>query len=215
MTKSELKFDQVILEKRSTDADQPATGKFALFNKSGSMFMRDGDSGSIQELGATPNNMGMTRLHTDPLQNTLQNDSVQWDIPLPSGFKILRFLFEVETNDTVGAANFYARFDDDATLNTYTHNLGTNTWDTGILAGYVYGFNANPRYSRIWLDVMNYDDSSRWTLTDFKTIQHQGNIEQYKGFGHRNIAESNTELNVFLNIYQLKAGSSYTLWGLK
>ena len=213
MAKSELTFDQLILEKRNTDPQAPASGKFALYNKNGAIYAKD-ENNSIASLSNTA--QSLVYLSSPNLANNIAG---QWDFNLLPGYKMMRFQLWLQTATAVNRI-LYFRLDDHAAANDYSlvgqnhggnYSLGTAEIRAGSVSTNAY---ARP-YTFVTLDVWDYADPSRNTVLIYNsTLLEPAARANYIGTGIRLLAESNNELNVTMNADNFGACSA-AIWGLK
>lgn len=168
MTKSQFRFDEIILEKRSDDPAQPASGKFSLYNKNGGAYIRDGDSGQIAMLSSTA--QSFVYIGTGSIEAGIN----LWNIALPSGYVELELLLNLQTN-TTATRNLDIRFDGVAAGASYRYqylwnNLGTagaitsTTANKVIVPSIVPRWNTEPVHDWTTLHIFGYEDGSKSTV---------------------------------------------------
>ncbi|MEO1644397.1 MAG: hypothetical protein AAFR67_04375 [Chloroflexota bacterium] len=207
MAKTELTFDQLILEKRTTDPATPASGKFALYNKNGGVYAKD-DSGSVAGMSNTAN--ALVYLSSP----SIVANTGQWDISLPTGYKMLRMRMTLQSMATA-IQGIYLRFDDDATAGDYRSVGYDANVTTAIALGYVPPSNNTIPMNFLDIDIWDYEDANVQTQVSFHAANNSPSWNiNWRGSGLKTAAETNSTLNILLASANLGV-SSAVIWGLK
>lgn len=219
MTKSEFKFDEIILEKRGSDPTQPAAGKFSLYNKNGGAYIRDGDNGAVAMLSSSSH--AFAYIGT----GSIIAGTTQWNITLPTGYIELELLLKLQVN-TVTTRSLRIRFDDVSAANSYRYqylynNAGTPAGLTTSLGTFIQLPNLvcqndlEPVHDWTTLHIFNYESSSEATIVH--AIGHNTN-NGYGALGSGGQAvgfiETSSTINLFPNADAF-GNCVYHMWGKK
>lgn len=146
----------------------------------------------------------------------------QWDITLPTGYDVLRFLFRLKNDySTAIQRNLYGRLDDVSTAAAYNsryYNEGgtttavANTRMTN-LGAFIYNAASPYPETVVWMDIHDADSATKATFIETKSFSANA-LYTYYSRQRRNAAEVNSTLNLYLNADDI-VDSSYILWGLK
>lgn len=217
MAKSAFKFDEIILEKRSDDVEQPISGKFSLYNKGGYAYIRDGDTGDVQLLGESQ----------PPIvylgSGEITSGTAQWNITLPPGYIELEFMLKVQTNSTA-SRHLSIRFDGVNAANSYRQQYFRNNVGephasasqavTVISVPFVVPRN-NIEPQHEWARVSVFDYESTISATKVYAIgwnSNNGYMALVSGGQANNYISATSILNLATNADAF-GNCTYHLWG--
>ena len=216
MADTKYLYDQMLLEKRSTDLDLAVVPEeaVALYNKGGSVYALYGDTGFISEVGA--GNIPLEFVSS----GSVANGTATWNITLPTDFQWLDLLLKLAGDTTTTRALRLQIGGDTASNYQYQYHrwtAGANTIVGATAAAHMQFYqlcqrnNQIPYHTLARLRIVNNADPDEYTQ-----ILWEGTNELGMGFGHGlyKVKSQDTTLNLFPTSGNF-GDSEYWMWGYR
>lgn len=209
MAKTIFGKDQITIDERNAHPGAtPPAGQVQLYGYNKGMYMKNAD-GVVSPLSA--NAPAFAYIGQGSIGNT---PVAQWDVALPTGYEVLRFLFRLK-NDNAGTTtrHLYGKLDNISAANTYSWTGDQPQTGNKMFLVYHISNMAVEQQSFIWMDVHYASQPAIPTIIETRSFSTYS-LKFMSYVCRRNAAEVNSTLNLYLNADSI-VNSSYTLWGLR